>query len=273
MLLWALGFGLYRWSDNRVNYPSWAVDSMTIHLYDSLMQRWNRRPPRPIYPFNPNYLTDYRAYVLGIDTAALRRIRRYRAGGGYFRSAEDFQRVARLPDSLFRRLKSYIHIPPPTPARYYANRTFSTASGRHYESTRFKLPTVKSDINTATAEDLRHVYGIGAVLSRRIVRYREKLGGFTIPEQLKDVYGLPDSTYRRLWQWFKIQTPRRVRRIPLNEADIYELTQNPYIDFNLAENIVEYRTLHGAFHRLKDLEKVPGFPADKYHRIILYLRL
>lgn len=253
--------------------PFFGPDSAAIRLYDSLMQGWNHRPPRRIYPFNPNYLSDYRAYVLGIDTAALQRIRRYRAGGGYFRTAEDFQRVARLPDSLYRRLKPYMQIPQPRYTRRNSGRSSSASSGRLYRSQILKPPAVKSDINTASAEDFRRVYGIGAVLSKRIVRYREKLGGFTIPEQLKDVYGLPDSTYRRLWQWFEIQTPRRVRRISLNEADIYELTQNPYIDFDLAENIVEYRTLHGAFRRLEDLKKVPGFPADKYRRIILYLRL
>lgn len=52
---------------------------------------------------------------------------------------------------------------------------------------------VRVNLNIADTSQLKRVYGIGDKLSERIVKYRDKLGGFVSMSQLKEVYGL-DST-------------------------------------------------------------------------------
>jgi len=262
VLLWTFRF---RQSPTR----SLVIDSLSTKAYQSLYQQYEEKQKFRIYPFNPNYLSDYKAYLLGIDTPALARIRRFRHSGKFFHSKEQFRQVAGLSDSLFRQVEPYIRIPVFPKRKTRA--AYAHSSGKE---TSVQMPPAKQDINTATAEDLKKVYGIGEVLSRRIVKYRSRLGGFTIREQLKDVYALSDQAYENLWQRFEIKTPKTITRlIPLNTAPIDRLSQNPYIDFDLAEKIVEYRSLHGDFRKMEDLKKVEGFPSDKYRRIILYLRL
>ncbi|NPA46898.1 MAG: helix-hairpin-helix domain-containing protein [Chlorobi bacterium] len=270
VLVLALGeTWLWHYRKNLSPASSWEIDSLAAGRYDSLYDKYEAYRRDSIYPFNPNYLSDYKAYILGIDTAALNRIRRFRQSGKFFESKEHFRRVAALPDSTYRRIEAYVRIPVFRKRKSFVRKAY-------FENNTKEKPVFfpKQDINTATAEDLKKVYGIGEVLSRRIVKYRNRLGGFSIKEQLKDIYALSDEAYENLWQRFEIKSPVAVpNKIPLNQADLDRLTRNPYIDFDLAEKIVEYRSLHGDFHSLEELKKIPGFPADKYRRIVLYLRL
>ncbi|NPA43603.1 MAG: helix-hairpin-helix domain-containing protein [Chlorobi bacterium] len=269
-LLWLLAAGIYV---KRMRYAkteaTFTIDSTASRRLDSLFVLYDSLTRPRLYPFNPNYISDYRAYVWGIPDSSLKKIRAYRASGKYFRSKEEFKRIARLPDTLYERMAPYLRIP-----RYASSPRASRSPSSSTRRTDFIKSLPKKDINTATREELMKVYGIGPVLSNRIIKYREKLGGFTIREQLLDIYALTPEAYENLWKYFDIKTPKPISRtINVNTALMQELQENPYIDFDLSEKIVEYRTLHGPFRRLEDLKKVPGFPADKYKRIVLYLRL
>ncbi len=231
-------------------------------IYDSLVKSSQARQAE-IKPFNPNFLSDYRAYVLGIDTVALKKIRAFRSKGKFFQSKEAFKKIAGIDDSLFQKLEPYIRIP-----------VFRSQKKKTYQPFYKTGNEPKTDINTATKEQLMQVYGIGDKLSNRIIHLRNKLGGFTIREQLKDIYALSPEAYNNLWKKFEILTPKKItRKIPLNSADIITLAENPYIDQNLAEKIYEYRSLHGSFKSFEELKKIPGFPQDKFRRIVLYLEL
>ncbi len=264
MWLWsAYRFAGYLYENNQP--VAFQIDSVEIKRLDSLERIYDSIQKPRIYPFNPDYISDYRAYVLGIDAAALKRIRAFRSRGGRFKSKRHFKEISGISDSLYEKLKPYIKIT-------YRNFETNKPSAPNYASS--KPPIRKKDINTATAEDLKKVYGIGEVLSKRIVRYRKKIGGFTIKEQLKDIYALSPEAYEALWQHFEIKNPAPVKfTINLNKADMQELQKNPYIDFDLAEKIVEHRSLKGKFKSLEDLKQIEGFPRDKYERIVLYLRL
>ncbi len=250
-----------RFTSTKKTY-SVQTDSSYRKMYDSLVKSSQARQAE-IKSFNPNFLTDYRAYILGIDTVALKKIRAFREKGKYFQSKEAFKKIAGIDDSLFQKLEPYIRIP-----------VFRSKKKKTYQPFYKTGNEPKTDINTATKEQLMQVYGIGEKLSERIIRLRNKLGGFTIREQLKDIYALSPEAYNNLWEKFEIQTPKKItRKIPLNSADIITLAENPYINQDLAEKIYEYRSLHGPFKNFEELKKIPGFPRDKFRRIVLYLEL
>jgi len=267
-----LGF-IISWYYLKNEKPSFSdhllqVDSLAINKWDSLRKIYDSLKRPKIYPFYPDYLTDYKAYVLGIDTSALRRIKEFRQSGKRFQSKKHFKEISGISDSLYAVLEPYIRIWQTSPVSKHPSQKNVFKRRTSYKR------RIKKDLNKATTEELKKVYGIGDVLSERIVRYREKLGGFTIREQLKDVYGLSQEAYENLWWYFEIKTPKPVPfRIDVNSADMEQLQKNPYIDFDLSEKIVEYRSLHGKFKEMDELKNIPGFPADKYQRIILYLRI
>ncbi len=263
-VIWLLVVGVYLYDLKRKPVQSvFEIDKKEQMRLDSLAKIYDSLQSPAIYPFNPNYLSDYRAYIMGIDTVALKKIRLFRKQGKFFKSKEHFKEISGIDDSLFNKLEPYIRITYHTFPNYKKNKR-----DKNYKFIE------KKDINRATAEDLKKIYGIGEILSGRIIKYRNKLGGFTIKEQLRDVYALSEEAYENLWKYFEIKTPKRITdKIDLNSADMQELQKNPYIDFDLAEKIVEYRSLHGKFKDLEDLKKIKGFPSEKYERIILYLQI
>ena len=56
----------------------------------------------------------------------------------------------------------------------------------------------KVNINSDTADQLSSINGITASVASSIVSYRQEKGTFQTLEQLKDVYGIGDATYRRV---------------------------------------------------------------------------
>ncbi len=128
-------------------------------------------------------------------------------------------------------------------------------------------------MNKATAEELRTVSGIGETLSNRIIKFRDRLGGFLVNEQLYDVYGLEPLVVKRALEQFQVVDAPTIEKININNATVEQLAQLIYIDYNLAREIVSYRETHGAFTTLDELKGLKSFPADRIERIKLYLSL
>ena len=216
-----------------------------------------------IYPFNPNYITDYKGYTLGLSSSELDRLFAYRTQGRFVNSVEEFQTVTQISDSLLNEISSYFEFP--------------DWVGKN-QSSKKKISFVKKekgtkDLNSATAEDLMEVYGIGETLSERIVKFRDRLGGFLVNEQLYDVYGLkPEVAEKALLKFQVIKVPT-LDKININKAGIEELSQLIYINKSLASNIIDYRDKNGSFASFQELSNVDAFPTEKLDRIALYLSL
>lgn len=116
-------------------------------------------------------------------------------------------------------------------------------------------PTFSVNINTATATDFEKLKGIGSVLGGRIVKFRTILGGFAAKEQLKEVYGLPDSTYQGIKQQLVVNKGD-VKKIGINTADYKTLKSHPYIKTENAKLIEAFRKKQGGFKDLGELKNV-----------------
>ena len=233
---------------------------------DSLEQASSVKDSIRIYPFNPNFITDYRGYSLGMSIDEIDRLHAFRAEEKWINSAEDFQKVTGISDSLLRQISPYFQFP----AWVTAERTKRLTTT---EVKPLKVLGSKKDLNTASIEDLMEVKGIGEVLGARIVNYRNKIGGFVDDLQLKDVYGLSYETRSEVLDHFTVQTPVAVNRVNINEATVLELSNVPYINYELAREILDYRLLHEKIRTFEELAKIKEFPSEKIDRIALYLTL
>ena len=220
-----------------------------------------------IFPFNPNYITDYKGYTLGMTIPEIDRLLAYRKAGKWVNSAKQFQDVTQISDSLLAKIAPYFKFP-----EWVTNSTQNLHTNIAYN----KELTFdqKQDLNTATAVQLQSVNGIGKVLSQRIVKFRNSFqGGFIANVQLEDVYGLSPEVIERLTNQFTVKTPRQIVKLNLNEATIEQLVTIQHIDYELADEIVNQRTLREGFTTIDDLLKVKDFPINKIEIIKLYLRL
>ena len=128
----------------------------------------------------------------------------------------------------------------------------------------------KSDLNLATMEALQEVYGIGPSFSKRIVNYRKLLGGFSSLDQLREVYGLKKETIIELEKVYTIRSAPTP--IPLNTDSVKVLAKHPYVSYDLAWAIFNYRQQHGDIHSPEDLRKIKAVNADVLERLKPYLK-
>lgn len=167
-----------------------------------------------LFLFDPNTVTRDGLQRLGMRTKTINTLLHYREKGGQFRHADDIRKVYGLKKEEADRLIPYINIvsargqsgpgskdvpvrqalasgeaAPVNPVSFAGTNTYRLSPGKQF------LPT---NINTATAEEWRRFPGIGAVLSNRIVAFRNKLGAFHSVLQVGQTYGIPDSVFKRM---------------------------------------------------------------------------
>ena len=117
------------------------------------------------------------------------------------------------------------------------------------------------------------INGVGPVLSARIVKFREALGGFRHPSQLLDVYGLAPEVAQRVMAAFAVTEQPGAPRVNLNTAPEAELAALVYLTPEMARALVVRRQVEGPYQSLEQIGEVLGLPKDKIERIALYLTL
>jgi competence ComEA-like helix-hairpin-helix protein len=127
------------------------------------------------------------------------------------------------------------------------------------------------DINKADTTVFMALPGIGSKLAARIVKYREQLHGFFSVEQVAETHGLADSTFRKIRKWLVVKDTT-IQKININKATIEEL-KFPYINYNLANAIYQYRQQHGDYKNLQDLQKIVLVNDSLLNKLSPYLSL
>jgi DNA uptake protein ComE-like DNA-binding protein len=224
-----------------------------------------KRAPK-IYPFNPNYITDYKGYTLGMTNEEIDRLLKFRNNGDWINSVKQFQEVTQVSDSVLNKISPYFKFP-----EWVTN----AQQEKSYSNVKkAKTYAEKLDLNAATAEQLQRVNGIGKYYSEKIIKMRSRfIGGFISDIQLQDVYGLTPEVIEKITNEFTVKTPRRVEKINLNKATVEDLVTIQHIDYEVAYNIIEQRKLREGFKSFEELTKVKDFPINKIEIIKLYLSL
>ena len=230
--------------------------------FDSLKLLKQASEKPGIYPFNPNFITEYKAYTLGMTPAEFDRLREYRDSGLWINSAEDFRKVTKISESLHLKISPYFKFPE------WVNRPRTTRKQRF---DRELAPSEKKDLNKASREALTEVYGVGKVLSDRIIRYGEKIGGYKNDMQLYEVYGLSDMAVAAVLKRFTVKNPRDLQKYNVNTATASDLATLPGIDFELAKEIWEFIRLREGIDDLAELQKIESMSEQKFRLIALYL--
>lgn len=217
-----------------------------------------------LFYFDPNTISAEDWIRLGVREKTAQTIRKYISRGGKFYKPEDIRKIWGLSAAQADRLIPYIQIKP----------ALSAIKEEKMESNH-KGPVLFSkkkeiDVNTADTTLFKSLPGIGTRLANRIVAFREKLGGFYSVEQVSETYLLPDSTFRNIRSSL-VLADKEIRKININHASVNEMKMHPYIKYNLANAIYQYRQQHGSFHSVNDIRNIMIVTDDIYKKAVPYL--
>lgn len=167
-------------------------------------------PPSRVesFRFDPNTVTVEEMVRLGFSSAQAQSIDKYRQKGGRFRRKGDFAKSYVVSDSLYSRLEEYIEIP-------------------------------LLDINKADSAAFDALPGIGKYFAAQMVKYRERLHGYSSLEQLLEIRHFDSEKLDALKD---LVTLSPVQPYALWELPSDSLRLHPYIgNASVARDIVFFR--------------------------------
>ncbi len=254
---------------NPSNDSVFSLDEEQQIVVDSLKREKQNKNNYKVFPFNPNYITDYKGYQLGMSIQEIDRLHSFRKENKFINSKQDFQKVTQVSDSLLDIISPYFKFP----SWITDKKPYKSNIGHKAKLNTANKIVVKQDLNTVVAEELKKINGIGEKLAARIVKYRNKLGGFLTEKQLYEVYYLEKDVAQRVLANYKIITAPTIKKIDINKSSAYEISQLIYLNYNLSKKIVEYRELNNGINSFDDLLNIEEFPSEKIDIISLYLQL
>lgn len=250
--------------------------SLTVTELDSLVQK-NQPAPKEVnlHPFDPNKETNFEA--LGVPRYLANRIINYREAGGQFRIKKDLTKIYGFPDSLYQHLEAFITLPEKSiqVANLHSFKKEKTVYSPKTDasSAHEKRPlNLALDLSTVDSTTLQKLPGIGKVYASRIVKYRNRLGGFYDTNQLFEVYGMPKETVEIVIKNTE-SLSEKVVQLDLNKATFKELLKHPYLEYEDVKNIFNFKQKFGGFNQVKDLQKHQLVSDSLFVKIAPYLKI
>ncbi len=213
-----------------------------------------------LYFFDPNKLSAEQWMSFGLSQKQSASVLNYIKKGGKFRTKKDVLKIYGMDEKLYGILLPYISLPD------------SIVKERSQYQIKEKRKYDPVDINVADSIQLEELKGIGPTLASRIVRYRDKLGGFVNDEQLREVYGVNDTLFRLIREQVIVKD-NNIRSVILNSDSFPVLAAHPYIGRKLAGMILNYRKQHKRFESADELRNLPLLTDEIFRKLAPYLKV
>ncbi|TCD11184.1 hypothetical protein EZ449_06750 [Pedobacter frigidisoli] len=201
-----------------------------------------------LFNFDPNSLSIDGWQSLGLSFKQAQSIVNYTKKGGKFYKSEDLQKMYTISPEMYQKLLPYVKIE--NQPSGYTKKDFTFEKKEYVK----KSPVIV-DINKADSAQLEEIKGIGGAFATRILKYRERLGGFYKKEQLMEVYGLDSIKYGEIKDQISMSSIT-LKTVNINTAQFNDLKTNPYLSYKQINAIIQYRKQHGNYTNPGDLKKI-----------------
>jgi competence ComEA-like helix-hairpin-helix protein len=216
----------------------------------------HKKQQQIIKAIDPNSAAYNELMNLGFSPFISSNIIKYRNNGGRFSELSDLYKIYGIDSSYYELINRYILI---------------VKDSQAIEKTKIQ-DKISININEAGVEEMQNLSGIGPVLGKRIVKYRELLGGYVNISQINEVYGISDSIYFKIEPFLYLE-PENYQPIDLNQLSVKELYKHPYISKYQAHAIVEYREVSGKFSSLDEIILNNIMDSQSFKKIEPYLTI
>jgi len=215
---------------------------------------------RNLFYFNPNNLPVEKWKQLGLTDKQIKVIKNYEAKGGKFYKKEDVKKMYCIKENEYKILEPYIEIPENKEKKEFT------------KTAKFEKNKNIVELNSADSIELTTLKGIGSSFANRIIKYRNLLGGFYKKEQLLEVWGLDSAKYFQFSDFVTVNSSS-IKKTNMNTATFDELRKHPYIGYNLAKVISNYKKQHGNYKSVSDIKKIAVVDEKLFLKVCNYLRV
>jgi competence ComEA-like helix-hairpin-helix protein len=184
---------------------------------------------------------------------------------GFEKEVVAFDKQVRIADSLEEQARK---------SKYKHFRPFGANAGKDSSATFKPYPkdVFVIELNSADTFELQRLRGIGPAFARRIIKYRERLGGFNDKSQLLEIWGMDTSKYNAVADHLVVN-PDSVHPVDLNTVTFKELLNHPYFPFATTKAIMLYRKDHKKFISTSELKNIRIISDSAYRKMIRYVKV
>jgi len=232
-----------------------------------------------LFEFNPNSIDDSELGSLNLPFFVKQNMVRYRDAGGKFKNVDDFRKIYGMTDSVFQIIRPYILIEKSQekeiPSGFAVNlkkeqTNISNQIRNVKQEPGSSIKQIEVELNSADTTDLIQLPGIGPVFSKRIIKYRDLLGGFVKKEQLLEVYNFPSETFENISDMLTVDSTL-VKKLRINFLEYSDLLRHPYLNKEQVGSIINRRDTDGPFKNLSEVASIQVFDSESFARIRPYL--
>jgi competence protein ComEA len=226
------------------------------------------------FPFNPNEVSESDLLKMGIPNKVAHAWVNYISKGGKFIDKEDVKKVWGLKDSVYQKLIPFINIPKASKDQNISN-SYTQNGKTNYAAWNNKSSfSDKKDnsieLNSADSAGFCALPGIGSGFTKRILKYRDLLGGYIAKEQLLEVFGFTAEMYSKIENLVYVETSS-IKKMNLNKCEFKQLIRHPYCTKEIVNKILEYRKIQGKITNIQDLVKDRMLTQEQCNKLVPYI--
>ncbi|MGQ9846209.1 MAG: helix-hairpin-helix domain-containing protein [Bacteroidales bacterium] len=229
------------------------IDSFYASINDSQINTKNTQQKTITYNkdtciIDVNYPQIELLHCIGINDRLAKIWINFTKKGGTFKRIDEIKKLWGMTDSIFNSIVPYLTISNNNSKKN--NVAYTHKNWQNSNTPEKKIEMI--EINTADTIQLKKLPGIGSSFASRIVKYRNRLGGFYAKEQLKEIYGLNQELFDKISPYIYVDV-FEIKKININTGDYSTLIQNPYFTKETVKAILQYRKKYGKFNNGNDL--------------------
>ena len=217
---------------------------------------WASKFKAPEQAFDPNEYQEEDWLKLGLSKKQVDVVLNFSKRG--LKSNNDLEKIFVISSDLFDLIKDSTFYP-----EFEAKKQFEPLPEKEF---------IKVDINTADIENLKSIPGIGDFYAKKIIEYREELGGYCDTKQLLEIWKFDNEKYDEVSENI-ILNKKDLRLIDMNFCSIDELKSHPYISYKVANSIVKMRLASGNYNQIEDILESKLIDRELFSKIKNYLKI
>jgi DNA uptake protein ComE-like DNA-binding protein len=211
----------------------------------------------PPLAFDPNNYQLQDWVALGLSEKQANVILKFSKYG--IKSDDELRNIFVISPELFAIIKD---------STFYAEIKYPSFEEKKYS--KVEKQKIRVELNAANQETLETIPGVGPYFAKKIITFRDKLGGYIGKEQLLEINKMTSDKLLAVQEFISFDQ-ELIRQININEASAEELSMHPYISWNVANVIVKYREQHGSYVSLNEILKTRIIDNELFLKLKPYL--